>query len=79
MAQALADTAGGIVVRDLAARAYSSRRRTLRVAVSAATPFFLVPTIARRLNPFARPSQRGSIMGEARMRAAAIVPFIFMG
>ena len=61
-------------------RAYANNRRAMRLTMRVTYPFFLASTLARRLNPFAaKPTARSSINAETRARAAAIVPFIFMG
>ena len=63
------------------ARPYASSRRALRLTMIATYPFFFAATLTRRLNPFASQTipSRSSIFSETRSRAAAIVPFIFMG
>ena len=62
-------------------RPYASRRRAMRLTMIATYPFFFAATLTRRLNPFASHTvqTRSSIFSETRSRAAAIVPFIFMG
>ena len=61
-------------------RAYASNRRAMKVTLRATYPFFFAATVARRINPFAaKPVLRASIFAETRARAAAIVPFFFMG
>ncbi len=61
-------------------RAYANNRRAMKIALRASYPLFFAATLARRANPFAvKPIARPTIFAETRARAAAIVPFIFMG
>ena len=61
-------------------RAYTSGRRAYRIVFGAASAVFVAVTLVDRLNPLHRGRSMGrSILAEARARAAATVPFIFMG
>lgn len=61
-------------------RAYASERRMLKLTMRASYPFFFAVTLLQRINPFEpTASAPQSLLAETRARAAAIVPFIFMG
>lgn len=61
------------------AKSLASDRRLYRRLVALSLPFFVVATLVQRVVRPAAGDTRLSIIAQARARASAVIPFMFMG
>jgi len=60
-------------------KALASDRRMCRRLIALSMPFFVVATLVQRAVRPAAGGHQLSILAQARARASAIIPFMFMG